>query len=149
MQLEAINYRRDEQKIFVQIDMEYVPGKDGGDAEQGVLSARGCENLAPWKPEANTRGAVNTDGFEVYRDGHIIVARGHMHDGGTGMNLYVNNKLYCSSKAIYGGPGGTITINGKDWSTIATMTECNEPIPVRKGDKLKIEATYDTKEHPL
>jgi hypothetical protein len=72
-----------------------------------------------------------------------------MHDGGTGVNMYVNGKLYCESKAIYGGKGGTLNVDGKTWSTIATMTECNKPIPVKKGDKLKIEATYDTKEHPL
>jgi hypothetical protein len=72
-----------------------------------------------------------------------------MHDGGTGVNMYVNGKVYCKSKAIYGGPGGTIILEGKTWATIATMTECNDPIPVKKGDKLKIEATYDTKEHPL
>jgi hypothetical protein len=64
-----------------------------------------------------------------------------MHDGGTGVNMYVNNKLYCRSKALYGGPGGTVKVDGKEWATIATMTECNDPIPVKKGDKLKIEAT--------
>ena len=102
-----------------------------------------------WKPERNTAGKVVTDGFVVYRDGHVVLARGHMHDGGTGMNMYINDKLYCASKAIYGGPGGTVTINGKAWSTIATMTECNDPVPVKKGDIIKLEATYDTKEHPL
>lgn len=72
-----------------------------------------------------------------------------MHDSGTGVNLYVNGKLVCASKATYGGPGGTININGKTWETIAKMSECNEPIPVKKGDKLKLEATFDTREHPL
>jgi hypothetical protein len=72
-----------------------------------------------------------------------------MHDSGTAVNLYVNGELACASKAIYGGPGGTVNINGKTWATIAKMGECNEPIPVKKGDKLKLEATYDTKEHPL
>jgi hypothetical protein len=110
----------------------------------------GCDgkNLL-WKPAKNTVGKVVTDGYEVYRDGHIVLARGHMHDGGTGMNMYINGNLYCASKALYGGPGGTITVNGKSWSTIATMTECNEPVAVKKGDKIKLEATYDTKEHPL
>lgn len=72
-----------------------------------------------------------------------------MHDSGTAVNLYVNGNLTCASKATYGGAGGTINVNGKTWSTIAKMGECNEPIAVKKGDKLKLEATYNTIEHPL
>jgi len=72
-----------------------------------------------------------------------------MHDGGTAVNMYINGKLYCASKATYGGPKGTVTIDGKEWATIATMSECNTPIAVKKGDKIKLEAEYDTKAHPL
>lgn len=72
-----INYRTDEQVVYVETDIEYVPGKQGSDSEQGVLSATGCDgNYAPWKPARNSTGKVETDGFEIYRDGHIIVARG-------------------------------------------------------------------------
>jgi hypothetical protein len=46
MQLEVINYRKEAQQVYVETDLEYVPGKDGGDAEQGVLSAKG---ESPWK----------------------------------------------------------------------------------------------------
>lgn len=77
MQAEMINYRTDEQVVYVETDIEYVPGKQGSDSEQGVLSATGCDgNYAPWKPARNSTGKVETDGFEIYRDGHIIVARG-------------------------------------------------------------------------
>jgi hypothetical protein len=41
MQAEMINYRREEQTVYVQVDLEYVPGKVGGDAGQTVLSALG------------------------------------------------------------------------------------------------------------
>ena len=72
-----INYLKEEQTVYVEIDLEYVPGKQGGDAEQGVLSAVGCNGnlLTSWKPEKNSAGNVATDGFEVYRDGNIILAR--------------------------------------------------------------------------
>lgn len=63
--------------------------------------------------------------------------------------MYINEKLYCASNALYGGPGGTLTVDGQTWATIATMEECNNPIPVKKGDKVNIEATYDLKKHPL
>ena len=74
---------------------------------------------------------------------------GHLHDGGTSVSLSVNGKHYCTSKAIYGGEGGSLNLNGKKWETISKMTECNDPIPVNAGDMIKIEGTYDTKNHPL
>lgn len=88
MQAEMINYRKEEQKVYMQIDLEYVPGKQGGEAQQSVLSAVGCDgNLGPWKPADNTRGAVATDGFQVYRNGHIVLARGHMHGKSSSLEL--------------------------------------------------------------
>jgi hypothetical protein len=72
-----------------------------------------------------------------------------LHDGGTAVKLSVNGKLFCTSEAIYGGEGGKLNVNGKAWETISRMTECFQPIPVKKGDKIKIEASYDTKAHPL
>jgi hypothetical protein len=51
MQLEVINYRKEAQQVYVETDLEYVPGRDGGDAEQGVLSAKGefdCKYIDSW-----------------------------------------------------------------------------------------------------
>jgi hypothetical protein len=79
MQAEMINYRKDDQVVFVETDIEYVPGKQGSDSEQGVLSAVGCDGVGfggAWVPKRNSTGSVATDGFEIYRDGSIIVARG-------------------------------------------------------------------------
>ncbi|KAF2429085.1 hypothetical protein EJ08DRAFT_680230 [Tothia fuscella] len=150
MQVEMINYRPDEQTVYISTDLEYIDGHVGGDATQGVLSATGC-GAAPsnWKPAKNTAGKVMADGFNVLRNGHIISLRGHLHDGGTSVSLYVNNQLKCTSTAVYGGEGGKLTIEGKSWETISKMTECSEPIEVKAGDTIKVEGTYDTKAHPL
>jgi hypothetical protein len=71
-------------------------------------------------------------------------------DGGTSVNMLVNDKLVCSSNAIYGNSTGTgaPTSNGKEWQTITKMNECFYPIPLKKGDQVKITATYDMKAHP-
>jgi hypothetical protein len=41
MQVEMINYRPEEQTVFITSDLEYVNGHVGGDATQGVLAATG------------------------------------------------------------------------------------------------------------
>jgi hypothetical protein len=60
------------------------------------------------------------------------------------MKVYVNDKMICTSDAIYGTSSG-----GGNWTTISKMVDCQEPIQVKKGDKLKIDALYDSIKHPL
>ena len=72
-----------------------------------------------------------------------------MHDGGYGLKLMVNDKVVCYSKASYGGSESTFKgADGKNWETISSMSECSEPVRVKKGDKLRIEADFDTEAHP-
>jgi hypothetical protein len=66
------------------------------------------------------------------------------------MELFLNGKLICHSDAIYGGKGGTLTLDdGKKWDTISEMTDCMDVIKVKKGDLLKLKSIYDLKKHPL
>ena len=41
LQAEIINYRSTEQSVYIQTDLEYLPGRVGSDAEQSVISAVG------------------------------------------------------------------------------------------------------------
>jgi hypothetical protein len=63
--------------------------------------------------------------------------------------MYLNDKETCVSKAEYGGTEGTMKAGEKEWTTISKMSDCLEPIAVKKGDYLRIEASYDTVKHPL
>jgi hypothetical protein len=60
----------------------------------------------------------------------------------------VNGKLACASNATYSTSAGAPTGDGKEWTTITKMYECADPIEVKKGDQVKITATYDMKKHP-
>jgi hypothetical protein len=92
MQAEMINYLPSEQTVFIQADLEYVPGKVGTDATTGGASATG-KNLVPeylgvlklsgcsgtagaipaaWRPAKDTAGKVQADGFKILENGHII-----------------------------------------------------------------------------
>jgi hypothetical protein len=70
-------------------------------------------------------------------------------DGGEAVTLYLNGKEICVSKAEYGGAGGTMKAGAKEWTTISKMSDCLEPVAVKKGDYLRLEASYDTIKHPL
>lgn len=64
--------------------------------------------------------------------------------------MTLNDKLVCDSKAIYGGDGNSAKApDGRTWETIRSMTECNQPIPIKKGDILETTAIYDTNAHAL
>jgi hypothetical protein len=62
--------------------------------------------------------------------------------------MEVNGKEVCTSIAQYGGSGADFQLNGKEWKTINKMTECNQPVELKKGDEIVIRATYDTEAHP-
>lgn len=85
----------------------------------------------------------------LLNEANLNIKGAHLHDGGTSVSLFHNNKLYCTSNAIYGGKSGLLTIDGKTVETISKLTECNEPLKIKVGDMLKVEATYDTARHPL
>jgi hypothetical protein len=82
-------------------------------------------------------------------DGHIINAKGHLHDGGVRVELTLNGKVVCDSHAQYGGDGGEgVAPDGRPWQTIRQMSQCTDPIPVKKGDILGLKSYYNTKLHP-
>jgi hypothetical protein len=65
------------------------------------------------------------------------------------MDLFKNGEKVCRSDAIYGA-GGTSNkeVDGKKWETITSYGECNGPIQIKFGDKLKIVARYDFTQRP-
>jgi hypothetical protein len=72
-----------------------------------------------------------------------------LHDGGEAMQLLHNERFVCNSTATYGGKGGTVKVNGTEWQTISSMSECMEPLRVRKGDNISMKSFYNTIKHPL
>jgi hypothetical protein len=80
--------------------------------------------------------------------------------------MFINDKHVCSSDAVYGmrtdadamGGHGHPESGGKNSApaapaaaikTISSMTICTGPIPVKKGDSMKLIAEYDLSKHPL
>jgi hypothetical protein len=77
-----------------------------------------------------------------------MLTKKDMHDGGKNIRVFLNDKEVCSSNAEYGGNGGHLIVDGKEWQTITKMTECAGPVTVKKGDYITVKAAYDTVAHP-
>jgi hypothetical protein len=67
---------------------------------------------------------------------------------GSSVAAFVNNRTICTSEASYG-TSGSLSVDGKPWTTISKMSECLDPVPVKKGDVVRLEVTYDEIAHPL
>jgi len=159
-------------QIYVFYDIEWVPGIVGDDVKTVTLTAT-CGGSPAIK--LSSAGPTNTTSGKFYfmEDGNVLGARGHLHDGGVKVGLYLNDKFTCASNAVYGdrasdaggmGGGGAEMAGGhshggKDGGamakadstikTISMMTACRGPFPVKKGDSLKLIAEYDLVKHPL
>lgn len=70
-------------------------------------------------------------------------AAAHMHDGGSKMVLFINDKEACISQATYGKGG-----DNND-QTIVGLSMCPAIIPFKKGDVMTMDAVYDLGQHPL
>jgi hypothetical protein len=65
--------------------------------------------------------------------------------------LTLNGKTVCDSQAKYGLDNqatSSLAPNGKAWQVITEMTQCTEPVPVKKGDVLQMVSIYDNELHP-
>ncbi|KAF2675195.1 hypothetical protein BT63DRAFT_31242 [Microthyrium microscopicum] len=145
--VQLVNYNKEDKQVYITYDLEYMPGKVGGDTKGILISATQCGTQIKM---SQTGPATTTSGkFTFLEDGSIMTARGHLHDGGVAVDVAINGKPVCTSKAGYGGAGSETEVNGKKYLAISSMSVCGGPIPVKKGDALTMNILYDLVQHPL
>jgi len=143
-QVDLVNYNAETKNIYVNYEIEYLDGHVGSDAAAVLMSVTGCQESGK-KIKLDHTGLAKTESpkFPVTKNGMIVAAMGHMHDGGTAMILSINDKEVCRSNAVYG-KGGDIA-----GEKILYMTFCGKNIPIKKGDVVTMDSIYDLKAHPL
>jgi len=130
---DIVNYKTEKQDIYLDLEVEYLPGIVGKDAGHTLKSVSGRIALG------QTGAAVTKSGImRVSEDCTIIWARGHLHAGGDKMVMTVNGKDTCTSLPKY-----------NDQNVITTMGLCPQLIPLKKGDTLQIRSVYDLTKHKL
>ncbi|QDS73332.1 hypothetical protein FKW77_006551 [Venturia effusa] len=150
---ELVNYAKESKDVYLVTEIDYLPGEtpDMMDTAVGIMTINQCDaNMIPMlkPPEGKKVWDMKSKDLTITQDGFLLSRRGHMHDGGTGMILKVNDQVVCDSKAEYGADGSFKGADGAEVKALSGMKECTEPIAVKKGDNLKVEAYFDLEQHP-
>jgi hypothetical protein len=148
--VEIMNERPNPVDVQVTVTYEWVPassdeGKKYKDAELiwvniGPPCGDGEVSAEPG------RTTYVSDVWVSTVSGPILEARGHMHDGGKNVTLYINGVPVCKSQQTYGRRPGYSSPNGVHLSRAGACYEAGE---IRKGDKLHIVAQFDEENHPI
>jgi hypothetical protein len=83
---------------------------------------------------------------------HLVSAGGHLHDGGTHIEIIHNDATICDSTATYGATSGYVEPTS-GMQHISNMSLCGskeffgEDSIVRAGDKFSLRAHYNTSAH--
>jgi hypothetical protein len=156
MNIDIVNSNKDDMNVYASADMEYIPGKPAEylDVSPVFVPVTACDAGfglpgIVQMPKGQTKFGLKSDGIIAGEDSILFLFRGHMHDGGSNVEIKVNDKVVCDSRALYGGPGHVgRTSDGRAWETIRDMVTCPEGVIVKKGDKIALNANYDLIAHP-
>lgn len=100
------------------------------------VKAQFTETTAPWTSTLN---------------GEIIAVSGHLHDGGTHLEVFQNNQVICDAVAKYSMDMPMDTQGGpstQPMESISSINVCNNPgRTVKAGDSFHISAHYDFNKH--
>jgi hypothetical protein len=152
--IDVVNYNDTSQVIYTVSEMEYLPGKQEGYLRSVVTPVdfsvcSGKTGVYMYQPKNKPQFTVESKNVSFGMDGYMLNTYAHLHDGGLDMAVKINGKEVCRSKALYGGPGHEgKNKDGTPWTIIQGTTMCDEPIQVRKGDKLDVVASFDMDKHP-
>jgi hypothetical protein len=72
---EVINYLRSEQKVYIRLDLETVPGRQGAVAMKTPLNVEGCDFTHAAFKKAKGQGKIVSEQYDVKRSGTVVCAR--------------------------------------------------------------------------
>jgi hypothetical protein len=105
MNADLVNLNTASTQIYLTLDIEYLPGIVGTDSRETLLSVESCGGS--WIRTSTTGATNSTSGKYTFKEnGSIVLGKGHLHAGGSGVAVFINNKLACESMATYGGAKG-------------------------------------------
>jgi len=139
MNADIVSLEPKQSQVYITAELEYLPEVVGADSREQLLTVETCGgqrlNLSPTGPSKSTSGK-----YKFVESGNIILAKGHLHAGGDRVQIYINDKMVCESKAIYSESKGS--------GAISEMTTC-PTFGVKTGDTMYFTVVYDVGKHPV
>ncbi|KAF1991431.1 hypothetical protein K402DRAFT_459440 [Aulographum hederae CBS 113979] len=152
LQSEVVNYNDAPQDIYVTFEVEYLPGAKLAkyrDTAVSLLSVTGC-GWPDYKAVINeTRYSTSSPTATMPKSGVLLNAKGHLHDGATHAELYLNGISVCNSQANYVPIGKDAGMAMGKFDTIGNMTRCEDQVRFEKGQEVHMTSFYDMDEHPM
>jgi hypothetical protein len=142
-----------EKEVTFAIEFEYVQGKPAGWSNvRGIwMDIAPCSahmsDIEP--PKGQRKFTLEGPEWTSTIDGTLQNTVGHMHDGGVQVQILVNNKAVCSSNAQYDTTPDyqpsqeSVKLGAVKSAHISKYTPCIAIGDIKKGDKLKLTASYD------
>jgi len=162
-QLELMNLNTLVKNVYLTIDFEYIPGGIPAGFKRARamwLDVTNCGISSVNPPRGKMNFKLNSKKWTVGYTGEMLGVGGHLHDGGSVLNIYKNQQVICSSKANYGRGGGhghgrrmiekrqgagPESTDGKEH--IQQMSTCTMMGAVSPSDQIWIDAEYDFNKH--
>jgi hypothetical protein len=164
--VELMNEILEPTPAVVTVTYEYIPGIPANFSTVYPiwLDIAPCADASLMPAYANTTFNYTSMPYTSPVEGEILGIGGHIHDGGTNIEIFQNKKMICNSTALYGmTPGyvepmslmsmGSMSMNmsgmnvGIDNVHISNMSTCYDVGMLNKGDNLTVQAFYNTNLH--
>jgi hypothetical protein len=155
--VDLMNLNKIRHKVYLTIAYEYIQGapEDWSSVKVVWLDANACSTSQVKVPK-KTKFEVSSKPWKSNFDGKVLGMGGHLHDGGTNLEILWNNKVYCDSKASYGEKGMMESPAMNDKRSldktkelhITSMTYCISMKEMKKGDVFQVKGKYDLTQHP-
>lgn len=166
--LELMNQAMHPQEAILSVTFEWVPGhpSDFYDVTPVWLDIGGCGGDSDEPVTSDTVFRYNAPTYKADFEGAIISMGGHLHDGGTHIDIYKNYQTICQPHAYYGQTAGywdqagmamtmndTMTDMQMDMGDmrmphISTMGYCQSPIgSIMPDDVIGLNAYYNLTEY--
>ncbi len=133
--LEVMNMREEEREVVLTMVWEWVPEPANGFEKVTPywFDIGGCDG-SNVPAEADEVFTYSSEPVKAPDSGFVAMAAGHLHDGGTELELVRNDNPFCTSRAGY------------TKEHITEMSTCSA-LNYSKGDRFEIRARYDTKKY--
>jgi len=162
-QLELMNLNTVVKQVYLTVEYDWfkpsaADKKVWKPAKAMWLDITGCGISSKGPPKGKNQFMFSWQWKSTF-NGDMLGVGGHLHDGGTVLNVKLNNKVVCASKANYAVGGhshkkrSTGLLAKRDGPSadgkmhINTMTFCSNMGRMKTGDVVRIEANYDFTKH--